>query len=308
MKIVLTGATGFVGRSMAAALLSRGDQLVVLSRHSARARSLVPGATAYHDWVAEKDVPPAAAFEGVDAVIHLAGESIAAQRWSPEQKARIRNSRLNGTRNLVKALAGTSVKTLVSASAIGYYGDRKDERLEEEAAPGNDFLAEVCQGWEREALAARELGIRVVTPRIGVVLGEGGGALDKMLIPFRLGLGGPLGSGRQWMAWIHRDDLVGIILHALDHIEVTGPVNATAPGAVQNSEFTRVLGKVLGRPAFMPVPGFGLRILMGELADALLLGGQHVVPARAIAAGYTFRHPRLEEALAEVIGGRKGSP
>ena len=301
MRILVTGATGFVGKRLVAALVERGDEVVVLSRDAERARRALPGLTGSYGWHPEREAPPAAAFEGVEAVIHLAGESIAASRWSPEQKARIRNSRLNGTRNLVKALAGTGVKTLVSASAIGFYGDRGDEALDEQASPGKDFLAEVCLAWEREAMAARDLGIRVVNPRIGVVLGEGGGALDKMLVPFRLGLGGPLGTGRQWMSWIHRDDLVGILLHVLDHPEISGPVNATAPGAVPNSEFTRVLGKVLTRPAFMPVPGFGLRLMMGELADALLLGGQKVLPARALSSGYTFRHPELDGALREVL-------
>ena len=301
MRILVTGATGFVGKRLVAALVARGDEVVVLSRDAERARRALRGLTGSYGWNPEREVPPAAAFEGVEAVIHLAGESIAASRWSPEQKARIRNSRLNGTRNLVRALAGTGVKTLVSASAIGFYGDRGDESLDEQASPGKDFLAEVCLAWERESLAARELGIRVVNPRIGVVLGEGGGALEKMLIPFRLGLGGPLGTGRQWMSWIHRDDLVGILLHVLDHPEISGPVNATAPGAVPNSEFTQVLGKVLARPAFMPVPGFGLRLMMGELADALLLGGQKVLPSRALSSGYAFRHPGLDGALREVL-------
>jgi len=302
MRILVTGATGFVGSRLVEALVARGDQVVVLSRDAERARRKLPGIAGSHAWNPERDLPPAAALEGVEAVIHLAGESIAAGRWSPEQKARIRNSRLNGTRNLVKALAGTSVRTLISASAIGFYGDRGDEALDEQATPGKDFLADVCLDWEREALVAREQGIRVVNPRIGVVLGEGGGALDKMLIPFRLGLGGPLGSGRQWMSWIHRDDLVGLFLHLVDHPELSGPVNATAPGAVTNAVFTRVLGKVLSRPAFFPVPGFGLRILMGELADALLLGGQRVLPARAEASGYRFRFPDLEGALRAVLG------
>jgi hypothetical protein len=235
------------------------------------------------------------------AVVHLAGESVAG-RWNREKKRAIRDSRVLGTRHLVKAIGEAKAKpgVLVCASAVGYYGNRGDEELTEEAAPGSDFLAEVCQAWEAEARRAEEHGVRVVMLRNGIVLGRGGGALTQMLLPFKLGLGGPVGSGKQWMPWVHVDDVVGIILHSIQQAAVRGAVNATAPAPVRNREFTQTLARLLRRPAVLPAPAFGLKILLGEFAD-VLLASQRAVPRRIQGAGYTFRHPTLVEALGAIV-------
>jgi uncharacterized protein (TIGR01777 family) len=228
---------------------------------------------------------------------------VAEGRWTEQKKARIRDSRIIGTRNLVAGLRGlaTKPKTLVSASAVGYYGSRNDQELDEQAPPGSDFLAEVCAGWEREAAAACELGIRVVSIRIGIVLGVGGGALAKMLTPFKLGLGSPLGSGRQYMPWIHIDDLIELVLFAARNPSVSGPMNGVAPRPVTNHEFTKTLGRVLGRPTFMPaVPPLALKVLVGEFGT-VLLDSQRAIPRAALQAGFVFRFPELEPALRELL-------
>ncbi len=300
MRALVTGATGFVGTR----LLARLENPVVLSRHADKAaKALAKFGVQVQQWDPQGGPPPPAAFNGVDTVIHLAGDPVAEGRWNAQKKARIRDSRVIGTRNLVAALRALPVKpgVLVSASAVGLYGPRGDEELTEASSPADDFLAEVCASWEREAVAARDFGVRVVPIRVGIVLGEGGGALRKMLTPFKLGLGSPLGSGRQYMPWIHIDDLVEMMLFAAREPSVTGPLNGTAPHPVTNREFTKTLGRVLGRPTFFPpVPGFMLRLIFGEFANALL-GSQRVLPQAALAAGFPFKYPELEPALRGVL-------
>jgi uncharacterized protein (TIGR01777 family) len=240
--------------------------------------------------------------EDVEAVIHLAGEPVAAARWTDEQKRRIRDSRVKGSRNLVAGMRATPrpPKVFVSASAVGFYGDRGDEILNEGSAPGSDFLSEVCLDWETEAARARELGVRAAFVRTGVALSPSGGALEKMLLPFKLGLGGRLGDGRQWFPWIHIEDVVGIFLHALMSPAVDGPINGVAPGIVTNEEFTRELAAALNRPAFFPVPQFALRALMGEMAE-IVTASQRVVPQSALDTGYRFKYPNLRPALESLL-------
>jgi uncharacterized protein (TIGR01777 family) len=271
--------------------------LRVLSRHAGT--NLSAGVKLY-TWDPMKGPPPAEALEGADAVVHLSGEPIA-QRWSDEVKQKIRDSRVGGTRGLVDALAGLSQRpaALVCGSAIGYYGSRGDEVLTESSAPGDGFLAEVCVAWEKEAGRAEALGMRLVKIRTGVVLGAGGGALAKMLTPFKAGMGGKLGHGDQWMSWIHQDDQAGIIQHAIEN-SMRGPVNSTAPNPVINSGFTKMLGHALGRPAVMPMPGFMLKTMFGEMAD-VMVASQRVLPKAAEAAGYQFRYPELEGALQNIL-------
>jgi uncharacterized protein (TIGR01777 family) len=299
MKALVTGGTGFVGPR----LLRLLDQPVVLSRDPDRARRSVGHlAGRIVRWEPLEGPPPPEAFTDVDIVYHLAGESVAEGRWTAAQKARIRDSRVIGTRHLVQGIAQAAHKprVLVSASAVGYYGDRGDEELTEAAPPAHDFLADVCVEWEREALAARSSGVRVVTARTGIVLGAGGGALAKMLTPFKLGAGGPLGNGRQWMPWVHVADLARLYVHAADHPEIDGPMNAVAPNPVRNSEFTRALGRQLHRPAFMPAPYIGLRILFGEFAK-VLFASQRVIPQVALDTGFVFQYPDIAGALREIL-------
>ena len=281
MRVAITGASGLIGSRIGAALRARGDEVVGVSLRSG--------------------APDAATFAGVDGVVHLAGEPVA-QRWTDDAREAIRSSRIEGTRALVQALAAAdpSPRVLVSASAVGYYGTRDEERLDESAAPGDDFLAQVCIGWEREAQAATEHGIRVVNVRTGVVLAKSGGALAKMLLPFRLGIGGPVAGGRQYMPWIHIDDLVGIYIAALDNETWSGPVNASAPEPVTNAAFSKALGRALHRPAVAPVPAFAIRLLYGDMAE-IVTEGQRAIPARPLELGYSFAHPDLDEALADAL-------
>jgi uncharacterized protein (TIGR01777 family) len=297
MRALVTGATGFVGGE----LLRRLEKPRILSRTPERARERT-GLEAF-PWDAEAGPPPAAALEGLDAVFHLAGDPVAEGRWTAAKRARIRDSRILGTRHLVAGLAAAEAKpsVLVAASAVGWYGDRGDEVLAEGAPPGSDFLAEVCGGWEREAAAAEARGIRVVSLRIGLVLGKGG-ALPRMLLPFRLGAGGTLGRGRQWMPWIHVEDLVGLLLFAAATPGLRGPVNAVGPVPATNRDFTKALGRVLGRPTILPVPRFALRIALGGFSD-VLFASQRVEPRAALAAGYAFRHREVEGALRAILGG-----
>lgn len=301
MRVLVTGATGFVGHR----LLEKLDSPVILSRNAAKAEAaLKQYRVKAFGWDPMKGPPPQAAFEGVDAVIHLAGDPVAEGRWTKAKKARIKDSREIGTRNLIDGLAALTRRpsVLVSASAVGIYGDRGDEQLDERSRPGSGFLADVCAAWEREASRAAEVGLRVAMIRIGIVLGPGGGALGKMLTPFKLGVGSPLGSGRQYMPWVHLDDLVEMLLFAAREGGVHGPLNGVAPHPVTNREFTKTLGKVLGRPTFMPsVPGFALKTMLGEFAQ-VLLASQRVVPQAALAQGFAFKFAELEPALRDVLG------
>lgn len=287
MKILLGGASGFVGRHLATHLTRHGHSVRTLGR-----------AGADHDW------SPASLTAGVaasDAVVHLAGENVLARRWSAAQKERLRSSRLATTDALARALASRGSGVLVSASAIGYYGAHGDEPLDESAAPGSDFLAGLCHDWEAAVAPATAAGVRCAQVRIGLVLGTDGGALARMLLPFRLGLGGPLGHGRQKQSWIHVEDLCALFRFVLESPAARGPFNGTAPTPVSQREFARTLGRVLGRPAFLPMPAFVLRLGLGEAA-ALLLEGVDARPSRALAAGFRFAHPELEGALRALLG------
>ncbi len=294
MKMTLTGATGFLGSALTAQLRTDGQELRILSRNP-RGR---PG---YFAWNPVAGRPPEASLAGADAVIHLAGEPVA-QRWSPAVKAAIRSSRVDGTRHLVEALTTLSPRpqVLVCASATGYYGDRGAEVLTEQSKPGRGFLPDTCKEWESTADLARALGIRVVKLRTGVVLGRGGGALAKMLPPFRAGIGGPLAGGGQWMSWIHVQDMVRLIGWAVLNQGVAGPVNCVSPNPVTNKDFTRILAAGLHRPAFFPVPGFALKMLYGEMAS-VLTESQRVIPQAALDLGFRFQRPELGEALSDLL-------
>jgi uncharacterized protein len=296
MRVTLTGATGRIGGLIVRELLARGDEVTVLSRSPERARAALGDVEAVA-WDPQSGPAPAEALAGRDGVIHLAGEDVA-QRWSEDAKRHIRESRETGTRNLVAGIEAASPRprVLVGASAVGYYGPHGDERVDEDTPPGDDFLAQVCVTWEREAARAAELGLRVVHVRTGVVLDSGGGALSKMLPFFKLGVGGPVAGGRQYMPWVHRDDIAGIYLAALDGDGWSGAVNATAPEPATNRDFSHALGRALHRPAFAPVPGLAVRVLYGEMAE-IVTGGQRAVPRRTLELGYAFRHPGLDEAL-----------
>jgi uncharacterized protein len=293
--VAVSGASGMIGRALTEAL----------ERDAVEVRSLVRGraGTGEISWDPVGGTVDIAALRGVDAVVHLAGEPIG-ERWTEERKRRIMESRRDGTRTLATALASMEQppSVLVSPSAVGYYGDRGDEILREDSGPGSDFLARVAQEWEAGLKPAEDAGIRVVRLRFGVVLSSGGGALERMLPPFRLGAGGRLGSGRQWMSWVTLDDVIGAIRFAMDRSELRGVYNTVAPEPVTNGEFTRVLGSVLGRPAFFQVPAMALRLAFGEMAEATLLASQRVDSTKLREAGYTFRHARLEEALRAVLG------
>lgn len=305
MRALVTGATGLLGRALVARLPSPR----VLSRDPASAERQL-GQVRALPWDPAREPAPAAALEGVEAVFHLAAESLAEGRWSAERKRRIRDSRVLGTRNLVAGLAampGARPRVLVSASAVGYYGDRGDEELDEHAPAGEGFLAEVCAAWEREAQAATALGVRVVCVRSGVVLAPGGGALARMLPAFRLGAGGPLGGGTQWMPWIHRDDAVGLFLHASREEAIEGPLNAVSPQPVTNAAFTRALGAALHRPAVVPIPRAALRIVFGEMSS-VLFESQRVAPRVAERTGYRFVHPELAGALRSALAKEDTEP
>lgn len=295
MIITLTGASGFVGKPLVAKLLASGHQLRVISRSGAA----MPGVSVIrHDLNAGP--PPPEALEGADAIIHLAGEPIA-QRWTPESKRAICDSRVLGTAHLIHALSTMSQRpaALISTSAIGIYGNRGDQLLTEDAKPGKDWLSKIAIEWEQQAALAQALGMRVAIIRTGVVLGDGG-ALEKMLPPFRLGIGGKIGSGKQWMSWIHVDDLVDLYVFALVNERASGPWNGVAPNPATNATFSKVLGEVLGRPTFMPVPEFSIKLLYGEMAQ-VVLDSQHVSAARVLSAGFHFRYPELKPALRAIL-------
>ncbi len=304
MRVTLTGATGLIGRRLIAALQGRGDEVTVLSRDPKQAEQRLSVRAA--GWNPLADPAPVSALADADAVIHLAGEPVA-QRWNTAVKERIRVSRSAGTTNLVAGLrdADPRPRVLVSTSASGYYGDRGAEPLTESSTPGEDFLAEVCKAWEDAAIGAESLGLRVTRVRTGVVLTSDGGALKTMLPPFKAGVGGPIAGGRQYIPWIHLDDLVGIYLAALDGEGWSGPVNGCAPGAVTNKVFSHALGHALHRPAVMPVPAFAIRALYGQMAE-IVTGGQRMIPERTLELGYAFRHPDLDEALHSALGKDQG--
>jgi uncharacterized protein (TIGR01777 family) len=298
-----------VGSALVSELKSSGAEVTILSRDPAQARAKL-GVEAV-SWSSMSEPAPLQALAGRDAVVHLAGENIA-QRWSTPAKQAIRESRVRGTRNLIEGLRACTPtgegspqdarpRILIGASAIGYYGAHGEEPLDEEAPAGTSFLAQVCAAWEAEAHAAAELGVRVVQVRTGVVLDREGGALAKMLPPFRLGIGGPVAGGRQYISWIHRDDLVGIVLAALRDDSWSGPVNATAPEPVTNAEFSHALGRALHRPSLLPVPAAALRLLYGEMAEIVTTGAR-VLPAKPLMLGYAFGHPHVEEALRSALG------
>jgi uncharacterized protein (TIGR01777 family) len=297
MNVLVTGSTGLVGSALVRFLVAGGHRVTRLVRSPQTTTE--PAAI----WDPDKGEIDAAALEGLHVVIHLAGENIAGGRWNAERKARIRNSRVQGTRLLSETLARLTrpPKALLSASAIGYYGSRGDEMLREESYPGTDFLADVCRDWEAAAGPARDKGIRVVSMRIGVILSAQGGALVKMLTPFKFGAGGRVGNGRQYMSWITLDDVIGAIHHCGMTESLQGPVNLVAPNPVTNLEFTKTLGRVLWRPTIMPLPAFAARLMFGELADALLLSSTRVAPGRLLATNYVFGFPQLEGALRHLL-------
>jgi hypothetical protein len=328
MRIAVTGATGLIGSRLVGVLRARGDEVTVLSRDPERARARLEQVTAASGsagsgaavpanaaasgtlqacaWDPLREAAPVAALEGRDAVVHLAGENIA-QRWSAQAKRAIRESRVRGTQNLLAGIqalpaapAGGRPSALVSSSAIGYYGARGEEPIDEEAPAGSDFLAQICREWEQQAAAAADLGLREVRVRTGVVLDREGGALAKMLPPFRLGIGGPVAGGRQYVSWVHPDDLVGIFCAALADPRWSGAVNATAPEPVTNRELSAALGRALHRPALLPVPGFALQVLYGEMAQVVTTGAR-VLPARPLVLGYEFRYPGVDAALAAAL-------
>jgi uncharacterized protein (TIGR01777 family) len=296
MRILITGATGMVGTALLQRLRSTGHESIAVSRQKGRSDTI------YWDPASgEFDLP---SMERFDAAVHLAGENIAAGRWTTAQKERIRDSRIRGTRLLSESIAKLQhpPRVLISASAIGYYGDRGDEILREESSPGTGFLPDVCRQWEAATDAATRRGVRVVHPRFGIILSARSGALAKMLPPFKMGIGGRIGSGRQYMSWITLEDACGVILHAIEAEGLHGAVNAVSPNPVTNQDFTSTLGRVLYRPTIFPLPAFAARILLGEMADALLLASARVEPAKLRATRYAFRFAELEPALRYLIG------
>jgi uncharacterized protein len=303
VKVLVTGASGLIGQALCDALFGRGDDVVGLTRDPTRARQSNPRVT-WHRWEPMLERPDPAAFEGVDAVVNLVGERID-QRWTDEAKQKIMESRRQGTHNLVQAIAALEEarrpRVLVSQSAIGYYGDRGDEEVDETAGPGRGFESQVPQAWEQAAHELDHAGVRVVVVRTGLVLTAKGGLLKEMLTPFKLGVGGPLAGGRQYFSWIHLDDEVGILLWALDNEQVSGTINATAPEPVTNKDFSKALGQAVNRPAIAPVPGLVLDLKFGKEFGQVLRGGQRVIPKRTQELGYKFRHPALDGALQDLL-------
>ena len=302
MKIVIAGGSGFLGRPLAAALARDGHEIVVLTRGSGAARGHAQLRSVA--WTPNGETGAwAAEIDGAGAVVNLAGEPIAGRRWSGAQKQRILDSRVQATRSLVGAVraAATPPPVFVSGSAVGYYGPLGDEVATEDTPPGSDFLAGVCVQWEAEAMRAASARTRAVCVRTGIVLEKDGGALPQMLPPFKFGVGGPLGSGRQYCPWIHRDDWIALVRYAVQTPDAAVALNGTAPNPVTNADFARALGRALHRPAFMPAPAFALRLMLGEMADALLLSGQRAIPAKAERLGFVFRYPRVNEALGAIF-------
>ncbi|MFZ1729119.1 MAG: TIGR01777 family oxidoreductase [Bacteroidota bacterium] len=301
-RIVLTGATGLIGRRLYNALRLRGDQVTILTRNTDKAGKTFPDAERVLLWAPGVAGAWKSAIDGADAVVHLAGEPIAEERWTESFKKRIQDSRRLGTRDIVDAIAAAAVKpgVLVSASAVGFYGDTGEKDVNEDSPAGSDFLAETCVEWENEALRAESLGVRVVISRMGIVLAEEGGALEKLLTPFRMFAGGPVGNGEQWFPWVHIDDVVGLLLHAIDDAETIGILNAVSPGILRNREFAVALGESLKRPARFSVPAFVIKLALGEFGETLL-GGQRALPAHTLASGYRFKYDSIEKALANLV-------
>ncbi|MGC4096615.1 MAG: TIGR01777 family oxidoreductase [Nitrospira sp.] len=302
MNIVITGGTGFIGRALCAALSRDGHHMIVLTRNSRSASSIFENNILPVEWNGRDIGPLEQALEGADAIINLAGASIAEARWTHARKRLITDSRVLTTRLLIKTLAQRSSKptTFISASGIGYYGASDDRQLNEGSPRGQGFLADLCQAWEAEALQASQFGNRVVILRTGMVLEQDGGALPKMLLPFRLFAGGPIMPGNQWVSWIHRKDHIGLIQWALSTTTISGPINAVAPEPVTMMNFCEILGQVLHRPSWLPIPGVALNMLLGELGT-LMTTGQRVIPEKAMTAGYTFQYPTLRSALQGIL-------
>jgi uncharacterized protein (TIGR01777 family) len=307
MRVFVTGGTGLIGSRLVRQLLTRADQPVVLTRRAAHARQVLGPKVEVVEGDPVQAGPWMNKIDDCDAVMHLAGENIFARRWNAQFKQLLVDSRIKSTQNVVQALLRKPLtstgqpKVLVNASAIGIYGPRGDEEITEDTQPAHDFLAELCIEWEKAARAVESAGVRSVQVRVGVVLDREGGALAKMLLPFRMFVGGPVGNGRQWMAWIHHADMVGLFLLALDRGECRGPLNGTAPNPVTNKEFSKALGKALHRPSFVWTPAFALRLGLGGAAS-LVTTGQRVVPKKALELGYVFKYPTIEAALAQIIG------
>lgn len=301
MRVLVTGASGLIGSALCDSLLHRGDDVVALSRDPEVARERQPAA-AWHPWEPTLERPPGEAFAGVQGVVHLLGEKID-QRWTEEAKQRIMETRRTGTHNLVQAIAGLEQRpaVMVSQSAVGYYGNRGETVLDESAGPGESFDSEVVQEWENAAQEVRAAGVRLAITRTGPVLAERGGLLGELLLPFKLGLGGPIAGGDQYLSWIHVEDEVGLLLWVLDNEQASGVLNATSPNPATSRDFSKALGRALGRPAVVPVPGFVLDLKFGTEFGQVLRGGQRVVPARALELGYRFRHPDLDEALDDLL-------
>ena len=301
MRVLVTGASGFIGSALCDSLLVRGDTVVGLTRDPKRARGTTPSVN-WHAWEPTLERPPAEAFDGVDGVVNLLGEKIN-QRWSEEAKRRIMESRRTGTHNLIGTIAGLERKprVLVNQSAIGFYGNRGEAMVDESSEPGEGYDAEVVREWEKAAREVEATGVRLVVVRTGHVLDPSDGFLAALLTPFKLGVGGPLAGGAQYVSWIHVDDEVGILLWAVDNEKVSGVVNSTAPNPVTNKAFSKALGKALGRPAVVPVPGLTLDLMYGKEFGQVLRGGQRVLPRRVLDLGYEFQHPELDEALEDLL-------
>jgi hypothetical protein len=301
-RIVLTGATGLIGKHLYNALHKRGDRITILTRNTDRAGKIFSDAERVLLWAPGIAGAWKSAIDGADAVVHLAGEPIAAERWTENSKKRIRDSRVLGTRDIVDSIAAASTKpgVFISASAVGFYGDSGEKDVNEDSPSGNDFLAETCVEWEREALRAESADLRVVISRMGIILAEEGGALEKLLTPFKMFAGGPVGNGEQWFPWVHIDDVVGLLLHAMDDAGTSGILNAVSPGILRNREFAAALGEALRRPARFSVPAFVVKLALGEFGETLL-GGQRAHPRRTLESGFHFKYETIEKALADLV-------